>query len=212
MLLASSAIILLAFLPIYTGAYSSLRRPSTAPQAAEGDDPEEDALMESLGMSDALLFPVLGASVLGGLYLLITYVSKDWVNTLFNVYFVCIGVVANTQTLATLLQWSCPENVQLQATYHLQAGTKEGISRSFLDFHVTVAYVVSAVFAVVLSVLYGLYKNWVASNIFGLSFAYNGVQLMALDSFKTGMILLSGLFLYDIYFVFGTKIMLTVRL
>lgn len=30
--------------------------------------------------------------------------------------------------------------------------------------------------------------------------------MMKLDSFKTGCILLSGLFLYDIWWVFGTKV------
>lgn len=36
------------------------------------------------------------------------------------------------------------------------------------------------------------------------------MQLIGLDSFRTGMILLTGLFFYDIYFVFGTTIMVTV--
>ena len=34
--------------------------------------------------------------------------------------------------------------------------------------------------------------------------------MISLDSFKTGFVLLSGLFFYDIYFVFGSKIMVTV--
>jgi minor histocompatibility antigen H13 len=53
-------------------------------------------------------------------------------------------------------------------------------------------------------------KNWIASNVFGLSFAINAIQLLSLDSFKTGMILLSGLFFYDIFWVFGTEVMVSV--
>lgn len=39
---------------------------------------------------------------------------------------------------------------------------------------------------------------------------FNALTLVKLDSFKTGGILLAGLFLYDIYFVFGTTVMVTV--
>lgn len=46
--------------------------------------------------------------------------------------------------------------------------------------------------------------------MFGLSFAINAIQLLSLDSFKTGMILLSGLFFYDIFWVFGTEVMVSV--
>nr|CAG8511253.1 10826_t:CDS:2 [Entrophospora candida] len=42
------------------------------------------------------------------------------------------------------------------------------------------------------------------------AFAFNAIQMLSLDSFKTGMILLSGLFFYDIFWVFGTEVMITV--
>lgn len=57
---------------------------------------------------------------------------------------------------------------------------------------------------------YGITKNWIASNVFGLSFSVNAIQLLSLDSFKTGMILLSGLFFYDIFWVFYTPVMVSV--
>lgn len=53
-------------------------------------------------------------------------------------------------------------------------------------------------------------KHWVANNCFGLSFAFNGISVFTLGSFRTGCILLSGLFLYDIFWVFGTDVMVTV--
>lgn len=64
--------------------------------------------------------------------------------------------------------------------------------------------------SILLSGYYVATKNWIASNIFGICFALNAIQLLALDSFKTGMILLSGLFLYDIFWVFGTEVMVSV--
>ncbi|KAG6867834.1 hypothetical protein C0993_010511 [Termitomyces sp. T159_Od127] len=44
----------------------------------------------------------------------------------------------------------------------------------------------------------------------GLSFAHNAISLLKIDSFKTGAILLTGLFFYDIWWVFGTEVMVKV--
>lgn len=47
--------------------------------------------------------------------------------------------------------------------------------------------------------------HWILVNIVALSFAYNAISLIALDSFLTGSILLAGLFVYDVWWVFGSK-------
>jgi minor histocompatibility antigen H13 len=49
-------------------------------------------------------------------------------------------------------------------------------------------------------------KSALITDILGLSFSYNAICLLKIDSFKTGCILLSGLFFYDIYWVFGTDV------
>jgi minor histocompatibility antigen H13 len=59
-------------------------------------------------------------------------------------------------------------------------------------------------------VVYFFTKNWIVSNLLALSFSINAITLINLDSFKTGMILLSGLFVYDIFWVFGTPVMVSV--
>ncbi len=46
---------------------------------------------------------------------------------------------------------------------------------------------------------------WI-TDILGLSFSHNALSLLTIDSFKTGSILLSGLFVYDIWWVFGTEV------
>ncbi|KAF8658336.1 hypothetical protein AX16_002102 [Volvariella volvacea WC 439] len=53
-------------------------------------------------------------------------------------------------------------------------------------------------------------KSATVNNILALSFAFNALSLLKLDSFKTGTILLSGLFLYDVWWVFGTEVMVKV--
>lgn len=49
-------------------------------------------------------------------------------------------------------------------------------------------------------------KPALLTNILAMSFAHNALSLLRLDSFWTGCILLSGLFVYDIWWVFGTEV------
>lgn len=44
------------------------------------------------------------------------------------------------------------------------------------------------------------------TNVLGVSFAHSALSLFKLDTFRTGCILLSGLFVYDVWWVFGTKV------
>jgi len=53
-------------------------------------------------------------------------------------------------------------------------------------------------------------KHWISNNILGLSFSIQGIALLSLGSYKVGCILLGGLFFYDIFWVFGTDVMVTV--
>jgi len=53
-------------------------------------------------------------------------------------------------------------------------------------------------------------KHWIANNIFGLAFSLTGIEVLHLNSFPIGCILLGGLFVYDIFWVFGTDVMVTV--
>lgn len=52
--------------------------------------------------------------------------------------------------------------------------------------------------------------NWLVSDVLGINFAIFGIFHTKLSSFRVATILLVGLFFYDIYFVFGTKVMVTV--
>ena len=77
-----------------------------------------------------------------------------------------------------------------------------------LDF--TTQDIIVLVGSAVIGVWYFLKKHWVANNLFGLAFAINGVELLHLNKVVTGCILLGGLFFYDIFWVFGTNVMVTV--
>jgi len=59
---------------------------------------------------------------------------------------------------------------------------------------------------------YYMTKHWLLNNIIGICFSYQGVALLGLQikSYSVGCILLIGLFFYDIFWVFGTDVMVTV--
>lgn len=72
---------------------------------------------------------------------------------------------------------------------------------------------VHAVMALISAAITGYYvwsKNWIASNLFAEAFAMTAINLIELDTFSTGMTLLAGLFVYDIFWVFGTDVMVSV--
>ena len=53
-------------------------------------------------------------------------------------------------------------------------------------------------------------KPWWLNNILGLSFCYEALQTISPTSFCTGTLVLLTLFVYDVYFVFFTPLMITV--
>jgi minor histocompatibility antigen H13 len=53
-------------------------------------------------------------------------------------------------------------------------------------------------------------KSWIYNNILAIVFCIHALQFIFLGNFKNGAILLTLLFFYDIFFVFGTDVMITV--
>src|SRR5271156_366698 len=90
-------------------------------------------------------------------------------------------------------------------------------------FNFTAAHILNCCLGVVMYTYYAVTKNWIVSNIFGLAVAFNSLEVhlafwfcntdgkyIQLDTFMAGFILLGGLFVYDVFFVFGTNVMVTV--
>ena len=81
----------------------------------------------------------------------------------------------------------------------------EPLEVKFTMIHV-VAYCISATFAAV----FWITKNWMLHNVFGVSFCVQAISLVHIPTFKIAFILLAGLFIYDIFWVFGSDVMVTV--
>ncbi|KAG0213945.1 hypothetical protein BGX28_003123 [Mortierella sp. GBA30] len=212
---AYAALSTMAVVPIYFGSFASLKKwknpkdkKSKTKKSDDSDDSsDEDEASESMSLEDAYMFPVFGSMTLFGLYLVFRYVDKTYVNYLLTAYFGLLGVMATTQVgvncVAPIVKLLGIDVDKWHLT--LTKKKKELYAAKF-----TILHLIMMVVSVLLSGYYVATKNWIASNIFGICFALNAIQLLSLDSFKTGMILLSGLFIYDIFWVFGTEVMVSV--
>jgi len=90
------------------------------------------------------------------------------------------------------------------------AATEEEPEEELLNYEFDRRDLVCLLICMGIGVWYFLKKHWIANNLFGLAFAVNGVELLQLPKISTGCILLGGLFFYDIFWVFGTDVMVTV--
>lgn len=95
--------------------------------------------------------------------------------------------------------------------YHIHFKQGQGDkSEDIINYHFSSYDVVALICCSLVGAWYLFKKHWIANNLFGIAFAINGVELLHLNNVVTGCILLSGLFFYDIFWVFGTDVMVTV--
>ncbi|GJJ06307.1 hypothetical protein Clacol_000498 [Clathrus columnatus] len=210
---AYAGLITLATVTIYAGAWGSLP-PPRKPQKSDkkdiiDDEDEEPDLDERISSSDAYIFPIIASVGLLGFYLAFKYLSKEWINWLlrrekWNLFDrTQLFLVKNRlgQCISTSLSYPILTWVWLVPPELLR-----------LSFRTPTPFLLPL--AVIPSVLYVISdpkdKPPLITNILGLSFAFNALCLLKLDSFKTGSILLAGLFIYDIWWVFGTEVMVQV--
>ena len=77
-------------------------------------------------------------------------------------------------------------------------------------FELSIARIISIVIVSVPVGFYFMTKHWALNNIFGVLFSIVALKSISLSSTKTGLLLLWALFFYDIFWVYGTDVMVTV--
>ncbi|KAM0753172.1 hypothetical protein T439DRAFT_323805 [Meredithblackwellia eburnea MCA 4105] len=218
LLKAYTAILINAIIPIVAGAHSSLPIPKQLKQRlkeirkqndsqnAESDQEEGDEdVAERLTASDAYLFPILGSIVLLSLYLAFKFLGKELINKVLGYYFVLVGTGGVARMVSAAARAVLPERTRkafTKWTITLQKNKLEPSTLSFTNLDLTALSLAS-----LLAVAQHMRPHWTLANLVALSLAFNAVSLLRLDSFWTGSALLAGLFLYDIWWVFGTNVM-----
>ncbi|XP_064486794.1 minor histocompatibility antigen H13-like [Ornithodoros turicata] len=208
MAVAYSSIVIMALFPIVYGSFKSVTHQRK--QKESGEKPE------TMTRKDAAMFPVIASGALFGLYIFFKLFSKEHINLLLAGYFFLLGIMALAHIMSPsmdrVLRKVLPTKLY-QWEYHLSfqaCPTSEGENEEIFDYRFNYSDVICWVCCALLGVWYLWKKHWIANNLFGIAFAINGVELLHINTVATGCILLGGLFVYDVFWVFGTDVMVTV--
>jgi len=182
------------------------------------DDNEEDAGeadYETLKASDAAWFPLIGSASLFSLYMAFKFFDKDTVNLIISVYFCLMGLMALTSTFSPVVDAVGPEFFRVKYSKHVEVKhplpeSIGGASPWKIGIDATVAEMLTFVASGVFCGFYFQTKHWAMNNVLGICFCLQGIERFSLGTYKIGAILLVGLFFYDIFWVFGTEVMVTV--
>lgn len=201
---------------LYAACHSSLvLREEIPKEGEEGYDPDAPTSVETLKKEDAMQFPIMGSCSLFGLYLAFKFLGQEFVNLLIGGYFALVGCGALTLTIGPAMDKIAPKSMN---DYKL--GFKKKVSHPLpewileKDFEIgidlTGTDMMSIGFACAVVGLYFQKKYWALNNVLGICFCMQGIERLSLGTYKIGAILLVGLFFYDIFWVFGTDVMVTV--
>lgn len=207
----------------------ALARGETDPSAPNDDDKEkkkndEDEKEETMGppqyetlrLGEAMQFPLLGSASLFSLYMAFKYFDKETVNLIISFYFCLVGLFACTSTLGPIIEYNTTAfggTKRYGKTFTMKhplpnfiGGTSPWTYKLDCSTADILAFIASALFIA----RYFVTKHWTYNNILGICFCIQGIERFSLGTYKIGAILLIGLFFYDIFWVFGTDVMVTV--
>lgn len=171
----------------------------------EGEEKEQEVMTSK----DAAMFPLIGSCMLFGLYVLFKVFDKEWVNLLLTAYFAILGTYSLTAAFDPLVESLIFTTICKQAQVIKKSYRIPYVSET-LDIDLTRSQAFTSIFAAIFAGTWFKTRHFILNNMFGIAFSIKGIEALALGSYKTGAILLAGLFFYDIFWVFGTDVMVTV--
>lgn len=147
-----------------------------------------------INAAQAWRFPLVASASLFSMYLAFKFLPKAWVSLALTLYGVVFGGLALANTIAPVVDAvpGVPEG------WRREFGHKDWVLVTGVD-------VASFVLAAPVAVWYFQTRNWLANNVLACALALSAIDLLAIGEFKTSVILLCGLFVYDAFWVFGSK-------
>ncbi|CAH8865201.1 unnamed protein product [Trichobilharzia szidati] len=218
----NTALFFLAVIPIYIGSFRSLR-------CKKSTDKEKS--VEVVTAKDAAMFPFIASAALFGMYVVfkvgsylppynvVQFVPMQYINYVLKLHFSFMGTCAMSRFLSPIFRPYMPNCIQNNC-YKLEfskssESTENGsnsewklIDRSVLSIE-TKDFLGTGV-ALLLGIWYFMSGHWVANNFVAVTIAILAIEFIRLNKFSNGILLLCGLFIYDIFWVFGTGVMVAV--
>ena len=182
-------VIVTASLAVFTGCLRSVK-----------DAPPTEAMTKK----DAMKFPLVGSVMLFGLFLAFKFLPKDLINLVLTLYFILLGTFGLVATVATLF-----DGLLDPSTHALRK--ERSVTLPFLgELEFSTLDVLLTPPAMAFCYWYWQKKHWMANNVLGMAFSLQGVEHLSLGTVQNGVILLCGLFFYDVFWVFCTPVMVSV--
>ncbi|GMH98106.1 hypothetical protein TrVE_jg12687 [Triparma verrucosa] len=202
---------------IYLGSHLSLILRDTETILDSSGNQVQQSMGETMSQSDAQRFPLVGSAALFSLFLAFKFLDPEWVNFVISFYFTAAGSGAVLQTvypivkagLEPYVKWSWKKEVHLEWENKI-ATMVLGESPFKETIEINLPGIISALLALFVGHQYFTSKHWTLNNILGICFILQGISMFSIGSFKIAAILLIGLFFYDVFWVFGTPVMVTV--
>lgn len=231
-MLAGAAVIVAA------GSFASVTVPANAhspdPASPQYDQFDRDCLEtdeEPLPVMDtslAAVVPLLGAVSLGAVYMLLHHVSPETLSRLWNGYVVCTSITSNTVSyhhwmllaVRTVARLTNTRSTLLVPRYHARLSWSrdpgpDGAASPLhtAGAHLTAVEVAAWALSAATTTVYHTHAghaNFLLSNLVGANLSTFLLRHVRISSLPAAVVLLGGLMLYDVYFVYGTDIMHTV--
>ncbi|XP_043798953.1 minor histocompatibility antigen H13 [Apis laboriosa] len=206
MALAYGSLIIMAILPIFFGSYQAVKHHKEQQQQCKKSGEQPD----TMSRKEAAIFPFISSITLVGLYVLYKIFDKELVNQILAAYFFFLGILSLCHLTSPLISSLVPAAIP-KTHYHILFTRGEGDkAEHIINYKFNLHDIVCLICCSLIGTWYFLKKHWIANNLFGIAFAINGVELLHVNNFVTGCILLCGLLFYDAFWVFGTDVMVTV--
>jgi len=211
-------LLLLSTTLIYVGSHLSLiLRDTETIINADGETMQNAPMGEIMSQADAQKFPFIGSAALFSLFCAFKFLDPEWVNFVISFYFTAAGALAVGQTVHPIIapvveryvKWSYKKKIEF--SWESKVVTMVIGESPFKEtLEISITGILSTVISLFVGYQYFTTKHWTLNNILGISFILQGISMFSIGSFKIAAILLVGLFFYDVFWVFGTPVMVTV--
>ncbi|CZU00266.1 signal peptide peptidase [Plasmodium falciparum NF54] len=191
---------LYTFITIYIGSHDSLKQ-------LEIDDKTKKS--DNITAYDAMMFPVIGSAALLTLYFAYKFLDPFYVNLLLTLYLTLAGVFSLQGVFTTILEPVFP-NFFKKDEYVKTFKLPNFIYKEPIVFNTNKGEIVCLILSFAIGLRWIFYKDFITHNVLAVSFCFQAISLVILSNFLIGFLLLSGLFVYDIFWVFGNDVMVTV--
>eukprot|EP01056_Protomagalhaensia_sp_Gyna25_P004961 Protomagalhaensia_sp_Gyna_25__4960@NODE_539_length_3175_cov_91_364158_g422_i0_p2_GENE_NODE_539_length_3175_cov_91_364158_g422_i0NODE_539_length_3175_cov_91_364158_g422_i0_p2_ORF_typecomplete_len321_score52_51Peptidase_A22B/PF04258_13/1e03Peptidase_A22B/PF04258_13/7e59SPP/PF06550_11/1_8e04SPP/PF06550_11/1_5e09_NODE_539_length_3175_cov_91_364158_g422_i01131075 len=166
---------------------------------------------EVMSSKDAAMFPVHASAGILGLYLALKLLPSSLVNIVLSIFVSGIGIFSIGETLVACLKLGFPADIDEGPSYTLNVPK---IFRFILDPTITVritkATVIGYIVGLAITVGWLVTDMWLLHNLCAIAFCIEAIHMISVGTFKVASTLLIGLFFYDVFWVFGTEVMVKV--